>query len=615
MNKVNDKSIFHRPDAIPQQIVYNDHIYKFSYLLGNSNLYKYSCKYGVRKNKANQQKCKACIGIPTNITNNNLEKSNIIVLCGDHTCATQTKLVQRLYSEAEIKKKVEHIFLNEKPRPTKAQLIAKLYEVISEETPDGEERQTFSESIVGNYYNELAKKYRINDQIFKTILMTNRNTNFELFKLQYQDKTKPGKALMIMCFCSEFQKSLIKGVTHVFIDGTFKITPPDFEQVLVILGRLVKTNVPIAYFLLPNKSQETYVKAFNMFKQETNATFRSETNYIVDFEIAEINAVKKCFMQSGDSIQLCYFHFTQSMARYFHTWPKTKITRALNRIANNLPFITEEKVHMVLTELDKHDETKKFASYFNNNYITKYKFEDWNVSMKKEKEIITNNVAENHNKTLRKHIGDHPSLDTFEQRLAYVENKHYNRWFNHKESEITTKRVTDEDFDKKFKTFIAALVKSESTHIEDQYFDDNSDDSLNLVESNSEDISDCSEEISDVPVNSSFSDDEINNSAEEVAIKENDYSNDERKNTEEAEEELNIIQNASTPQKTKIRKISNQAQQILITNIVRFNNAPPRSVERADILQSTFDEIKDIEPFIDISQVRSWFNNNKNKYK
>ena len=78
---------------------------------------------------------------------------------------------------------------------------------------------------------------------------------------------------------------------------------------------------------------------------------------------------------------------------------------------------------------------------------------------------------------------------------------------------------------------------------------------------------------------------------------------------------MNIIQNASTPQKTKIRKISNQAQQILITNIVRFNNAPPRSVERADILQSTFDEIKDIEPFIDISQVRSWFNNNKNKYK
>lgn len=82
---------------------------------------------------------------------------------------------------------MEHIFLTEKPRPTKAQLIAKLYEVISEETPDGEERQTFSESIVGNYYNELARKYRINDQIFKTILMTNRNRNFELFKLQYQD--------------------------------------------------------------------------------------------------------------------------------------------------------------------------------------------------------------------------------------------------------------------------------------------------------------------------------------------------------------------------------------------------------------------------------------------
>lgn len=178
-------------------------------------------------------------------------------------------------------------------------------------------------------------------------------------------------------------------------------------------------------------------------------------------------------------------------------------------------------------------------------------------------------------------------MDTFEQRLAYVENKHYNRWFNHKKSQITTKRVTNEEFDKKFRTFMAALVKNKLTrienHIEDQYFDDNSDDWLNFAEFNSEDILDCSEDFSDVSVNLSYSDDEINNSAEEVAMKEDDYSNNERKNFEGAEDELNVILNASSRQKTKIRAISNTAQQILITNIVVFNNAPSRSIERADI--------------------------------
>ena len=66
-------------------------------------------------------------------------------------------------------------------------------------------------------------------------------------------------------------------------------------------------------------------------------------------------------------------------------------------------------------------------------------------------------------------------------------------------------------------------------------------------------------------------------------MKEDDYSNDERKNFEGAEDELNVILNASSRQKTKIRAIPNTAQQILIRNIVVFNNAPSRSIERADI--------------------------------
>ena len=52
-------------------------------------------------------------------------------------------------------------------------------------------------------------------------------------------------------------------------------------------------NLPISYILLPNKSCFTYTFGLTLFKQETQAYFSNGTNFITDFELAEINAEKK----------------------------------------------------------------------------------------------------------------------------------------------------------------------------------------------------------------------------------------------------------------------------------------------------------------------------------
>lgn len=612
----------HRPDGVPESIVFDGYIYKFEYLLKKENLFKYICKNGKNRSRKNRNKCKACIGVPKSILEKGLDQVNIKIIDNNHTCKNQTKTVAKLYSQAEIRSKVEQIFLSEKPRPSRIQLLNKLYKQLRDETPEGEERQVFSENLVSSYYAELSKKYNVDDD-FNDTTLTTRDTNFELFKIKYPDKDNPGKSLTIVCYCSDFQQQLITSVTYVFIDGTFNVTPPGFKQVLVIMGRTVHMNVPIAYFLLPNKLQETYETAFNLFKQHAATTFRPCTNYITDFEKAELNAVKKCFIQAGDSLQLCYFHFTQSMMRHFQEYQKSPIITELNQIANMLPFVSEAKVNQVIKTLLKNKVTKRFARYFKKTYLGQmYSFQDWNISSKKEKETISNNVVESHNNTLRVNIGNQPSLQTFGQKLAILENIYYERYWNKKTKPLQKERIDEETFNKKFTNFLNKLKKDdkiEGEEEDDDYENDNqvhNDDD----EDNDENTQDLYFDNTDLIISPIISENDEDNSDEckEITNQNENEDHDEVnlivEEEEEVEEVQDLITKAGSRPKAKIRKLSNEIQQILIQNSIDFNNAKPRSDERANILKSTYEKVKEKEPNIEITQVRSWFNNNKKKY-
>jgi len=67
----------------------------------------------------------------------------------------------------------------------------------------------------------------------------------------------------------------------VFIDGTFKSCPKLFYQLFTVHG--VKNNhyVPLVLFLLPNKTSDTYTKAFHLIQN-----YLSPDKIYADFERA-----------------------------------------------------------------------------------------------------------------------------------------------------------------------------------------------------------------------------------------------------------------------------------------------------------------------------------------
>ena len=65
-------------------------------------------------------------------------------------------------------------------------------------------------------------------------------------------------------FSSQFQLKLYNEVDELFIDGTFKIAPKNWLQLINIFGYIKKKKfyVPLTYALLSSKTEELYDEFF-----------------------------------------------------------------------------------------------------------------------------------------------------------------------------------------------------------------------------------------------------------------------------------------------------------------------------------------------------------------
>ena len=94
-------------------------------------------------------------------------------------------------------------------------------------------------------------------------------------------------------------------------DGTFDVCPAVYYQLYTIHCKVGISYPPCVYFLLPNKTQVTYVRALKAFKDLLPQA--SPDTILVDFETAPINAFREVF---GDSTQKgCLFHQGQNFNR------------------------------------------------------------------------------------------------------------------------------------------------------------------------------------------------------------------------------------------------------------------------------------------------------------
>ena len=82
------------------------------------------------------------------------------------------------------------------------------------------------------------------------------------FCFRYNNILSPDKNNFLekyIIFTSKFQIKIIKKCTQLFVDGTFKIAPSGYYQVLNIGGFLPEINSIIPFFLIPTSGKSQYL--------------------------------------------------------------------------------------------------------------------------------------------------------------------------------------------------------------------------------------------------------------------------------------------------------------------------------------------------------------------
>ncbi|XP_055309109.1 uncharacterized protein LOC129572999, partial [Sitodiplosis mosellana] len=100
----------------------------------------------------------------------------------------------------------------------------------------------------------------------------------------------------VLIFTTSENLKFLSLCDEYFMDGTFSVTPPLFSQLYTLHGRYKGWHVPLVYTLLTNKKQDTYVDVLK-FLHELEPTL-NPTDYMVDFEMAAMNAIGEVFPET-----------------------------------------------------------------------------------------------------------------------------------------------------------------------------------------------------------------------------------------------------------------------------------------------------------------------------
>jgi hypothetical protein len=105
----------------------------------------------------------------------------------------------------------------------------------------------------------------------------------------------------LLVFCADTELSTLYNSHYVICDGTFEMAPNSSYQLYTMHGLKHDEGLPLVWALLPNKSKATYVELFQAVRQAMEGTFGSvggERSFLVDFELAAIDAIKTVFPES-----------------------------------------------------------------------------------------------------------------------------------------------------------------------------------------------------------------------------------------------------------------------------------------------------------------------------
>lgn len=186
----------------------------------------------------------------------------------------------------------------------------------------------------------------------------------------------------IIIFASSYKEKYIAKSKVWLVDGTFKTSPHNFYQLLIMHGVVFGRSFPLLYILMSDKSESSYKYAFTEIKKLFTISPRV---IISDLEKSLLNAINFCFPNVKS--YLCLFHFGQSIWRKIQSLNLTKeyktkadFKRAINNFVN-LAFVSECDVFKAYIDLKENlsseleSKLTPFLSYFEKYYLGRYEKE------------------------------------------------------------------------------------------------------------------------------------------------------------------------------------------------------------------------------------------------
>ncbi|CAF1494087.1 unnamed protein product [Rotaria sordida] len=203
----------------------------------------------------------------------------------------------------------------------------------------------------------------------------------------------------VLVFATGLQLAIFFQSSHIFMDGTFTVCPPYFDQVFTMHCIHHDQAIPCIIALLPGRSAMIYQYIFDLLDNEAKElglTFGPDT-ITSDFEPGLIKAIKRQFHNSRHLG--CYFHHTQSVYKKIQSlglssqYKNDEEVRSHARKLMAVPLLPLEKMNLAFEYLvDNHPAClDPLFNYYESFWMDSLPLKLWNVSNIK---IKTNNIAE-----------------------------------------------------------------------------------------------------------------------------------------------------------------------------------------------------------------------------
>lgn len=186
----------------------------------------------------------------------------------------------------------------------------------------------------------------------------------------------------VYLFGSVWQLSILASCNLWHIDGTFKVAPKGFEQLLIIVVTNPTTNLhtPVLYAFLTSKKESTYRKVLQNIKGELEKNqFKvdfSKVSIYCDFEKGLRNAITKDF--DGTTVFGCFFHFVKALwykagklgLKTQDCLPVTKqVILQLKLLAHLSKPLRNIYWHTILNAYKGKAKIEEFLNYFYNTWL------------------------------------------------------------------------------------------------------------------------------------------------------------------------------------------------------------------------------------------------------